>query len=754
MKNSVVRHLKKTNLIVSLIAIAVGGLVVPLFSSPSAFADVLYVAPRGTQGAVGSTAAPFKTIQEALDKARAGDTVKVASGVYQERVAFKNSGAYGKPIVLEGEPGAIIDGSQKIELKWQPAPDIAPGVYRVKVPFNVFTLTADGKVVIMLRENRVTPGKAEHGVNWEWPTLFKRGVGPFATRTRLAETGSGWDGVKALALYLEEKKELIIRFKDDLDPNKMKITVAPRQPAVKIAGVDRCVVRGLTLRNTATGVSIGDSIGSVVEDCTIGPIDFGVWMEQGADRCTVRFNEIFWNPYAGIDPWGERAWDHWVAHKRSGYQDRYGIRMIHTVGGHDVHDNYIHDHWDGISAPGSGDENSGLRVHHNRLVNLGDDALEPHGPQRDSHWHDNFVNGALCGFRIKTVTAGPLYAYRNIFNNCQEDFRNYGEGELQPAFVYVYHNTSTTAAAINSNKVFGIGTPNYHYFNNLFWNVFWLSSVGNSVPPNWKGDYNVYARREKDARWDKSRALATELGFDKHSLWTESAPGFKNASALDFSLTADSPARGRGANLSTLFGTPLPGCEPGYFKGNAPDAGALQFGESMPTLPRRKTDLNLVAAGQWPSADAVRKIEVATPSNKPNFLINGGFEQGNEQWDKPDPKVFKVETGNAAEGENYLSINKADGTRPSTFRRQITGLTPDITYVLSFSSRRNNIADLRIIIRDVVTQKYLASTSANNSTDWQTSTLKFKAPEGNISLEISARSAGISDFDNFHLAAG
>ncbi len=41
----------------------------------------------------GTPAAPFKTIQAALDKAQAGDSVEVRAGVYHEAVKFKRGGA-------------------------------------------------------------------------------------------------------------------------------------------------------------------------------------------------------------------------------------------------------------------------------------------------------------------------------------------------------------------------------------------------------------------------------------------------------------------------------------------------------------------------------------------------------------------------------------------------------------------------------------------------------------------------------------
>lgn len=166
--------------------------------------EVVHVAPGGKPAGAGTTQAPLATIQEALDRAKPGDTVRVAAGVYRERVVFKNGGEHSKPVTLQGEPGAVLDGSEPVSLDWKPAPDVAPGAFRATVAFPVFTVVADNKIVAMLREDRVEPGKAAKGAEWEWPKLFRSGVGP-----------SGWDGVKALALYFKKKNELLVRFQND-----------------------------------------------------------------------------------------------------------------------------------------------------------------------------------------------------------------------------------------------------------------------------------------------------------------------------------------------------------------------------------------------------------------------------------------------------------------------------------------------------------------------------------------------------------
>lgn len=622
--------------------------------------------------------APGGSVQEALSRAKAGDTVRLAPGVYRERVTFKNSGTYGKPVTLEGAPGAILDGSENVALDWQPATDIAPATYRAKVPLSVFTLTAEGKIVTMLREDRVKPGateKDDRGNLWDYTKLFQVGVGP-----------SKWEGVKALSLYLSKSKEVLVRFKDDLDPRQLKITVVPREPIIKISGTNRCVVRRLILRNAAYGVFIENSLGSVVENCTIGPVDYGVWLSSGSDQATLRFNEMFMNPYAGADPKGVGAWDNWTAHKRGGHYDRFGVQIYKTRGGHEVHDNYIHDTWDGIEDRGAAGENRGLHIHHNRIFNVSDDGLEPNGAEEHCHWNDNIVEKSICGFRIKAITHGPMYAYRNIFLSNGEDFRNYGEVELKPATAYIYHNTGTARAAVQSNKVFGIGTPNYYYFNNLFWCDYWWGDSGKSVPPNWKGDYNAFVRRGENPRWDETKAIAVAQKMDEHSLWTQGEVGFTDFTKHDVSLKANSPVRGRGADLTKLLGKPLPGLEAGYFKGAAPDAGALQFGEAMPQLPRKAQEVNAPPAGSWPGPEVEAELEKQNALQP--VLLNGGFEKGLEGWGNADPKVFQVKTENGA--------------------------------------------------------PYLA-----NDTAWQKRGLKFTAPGPEVTLEISVRATGLAEVDNF-----
>ena len=86
-----------------------------LLSTAAAFAQTnsFYVATTGDDANPGTQAAPWRTIQHAADTARAGSTVSVRGGVYEERVTINVSGNSSDGYVtLRSYPGEtpILDG--------------------------------------------------------------------------------------------------------------------------------------------------------------------------------------------------------------------------------------------------------------------------------------------------------------------------------------------------------------------------------------------------------------------------------------------------------------------------------------------------------------------------------------------------------------------------------------------------------------------------------------------------------------------
>jgi nitrous oxidase accessory protein NosD len=85
-------------------------LVLPFLAEP-ALARILYV-DANSRGGSGSADAPFKSINQAAQIARPGDTILVRRGIYSGHVKVYKNGRPGAPIVIKGERGAVIDGSR------------------------------------------------------------------------------------------------------------------------------------------------------------------------------------------------------------------------------------------------------------------------------------------------------------------------------------------------------------------------------------------------------------------------------------------------------------------------------------------------------------------------------------------------------------------------------------------------------------------------------------------------------------------
>jgi len=76
----------------------------PTPTPPPAF----YVSISGNDSAVGTLAAPWRTIQHAVSRLQAGQTCVVAAGTYMERVSIVSSGKSSAPITIQSAPAASV----------------------------------------------------------------------------------------------------------------------------------------------------------------------------------------------------------------------------------------------------------------------------------------------------------------------------------------------------------------------------------------------------------------------------------------------------------------------------------------------------------------------------------------------------------------------------------------------------------------------------------------------------------------------
>lgn len=104
---------------VGAIAVSLLLLIASVASAPwpvdaAAFSGPFYVAPDGSNANPGTRERPWRTIQHAANRLRAGQTVYIRTGIYRERVRPKFSGARGRMISYRAYPGELptIDGAR------------------------------------------------------------------------------------------------------------------------------------------------------------------------------------------------------------------------------------------------------------------------------------------------------------------------------------------------------------------------------------------------------------------------------------------------------------------------------------------------------------------------------------------------------------------------------------------------------------------------------------------------------------------
>ncbi|MDP6113512.1 MAG: right-handed parallel beta-helix repeat-containing protein [Planctomycetota bacterium] len=570
-------------------------------------AALLWIASLGTGRPPCATeimVKPGESITDAVAAAKAGDTVRVRRGIYYENVVIKAQGTEDSPIVIEGEPGAIIDGRAKdISFEWQPAPDIGRGVYRAIISKNILLLSADGKYL-----NPLNPTLTSKPGSWNYREVLKNGLP--RTRRYFGNKGLLFFGSVYTCRRMKDRRfELLVHFYGDTPPDALSFAACEnlsggRHPVgkavVNVSGARHVAVRGFIIRNgwyailmeggmdKETSKSAKFCEGIRIEYNTITATQKGIFASGPSVRnCRIYKNDVSlpafnrWNlPSAFGAKYkakrsaleGKALEDLFELHKSLGYSDPYSIFCYQTGPRVDIGYNYVHNHWQGPQDQSRDMPGTCHRImfHHNRCDDFMDGGFEIGGDGNHCHVFNNTITNAGWGIRWKWPKGdGPLFVHHNLFGG--ENDQDFVLFRKSNALTYFYHNTCAGGkVALVAGKEWG--GPNVYYRNNLFlahYNRYHNPKSG--APPMAPDhvDYNIFNA-------DKDGQLKV-LKYEAHGIL---APGLKVRP--DFSLPLDSRAIDGGAELSTHFGPPLPGCPAGYFIGKAPDMGAIESGIGPP----------------------------------------------------------------------------------------------------------------------------------------------------------------------------
>lgn len=497
----------------------------------------------------------------AVEGAKAGDVLTVPAGVWQERLIIS------KPLTLRGLPRAVMDGTEPFSAEWTQEGN--SGVYVTSLKKRPCGLLVDGKFIAELRLNR-----AEKKGDWHWRTLLEKGP-PL----------SGFDQIRALWVYHAKEQKLYARFENAADPQKLNLTlVQTTEPLIKVTQAQGVKIEGLEFRGASIAVLLEDGATEcVVRECKISSYeDTGILLTEGAAQCLIEKCDI---TRGSLEEWssnreqGRVNYEIWRIHKDVGNYDRVGIDLLRAGAGNRLLNNHLHRTFDGITLGDSStesldkplaDPNHGrdTEIAHNLIEDTRDSGIELGVGCINVNVHHNTLRHTHGGLRFKLPRIGPVFIHHNHLSN-GSPFNIWFSMDSSPAEGYIYHNTfiggDPAVMYLSFNgKPRDFATPKWHLLNNLVLGKDGFFEQGkNTPPPDFLASHNVCDHDNRP--WPNDPAKDQGSVYNVSLKYDEATGRPKTGSA----------AVDTGIDLTTYWnGKPLPGCEPGYFKGKAPDAGA------------------------------------------------------------------------------------------------------------------------------------------------------------------------------------
>ncbi len=472
-----------------------------------------------------------KPLADAIAAAAPGDTLILEAGVFYERVRVD------KKLTLQGKPGAILDGSSSLKVEWSAAPDM-PGVFVAKSEKRPEGLLVDGKFIAEIRLDR-----ADEKGDWHWQTLLAKGT-PL----------TGFKQVRALWMYHSKEKQIYVRLENDVSPEKVKLSAVMSSKALLEIAAEGVIAEGLTFAAGTDDVRLTEGAKDcIVRRCKITSYEGGgMVITGGASNCTIEDCDITrgaFEEWRASEENRRENYEIWRIHKDVGKYDRVGIELNGAGTNNRILRNHLDRVFDGICLGDyraesldkelpDPDHGRGTEIAENVIENTRDSGMELGVGCVDVNVHHNTLRHTHGGLRFKVPRIGPVYIHHNRLIE-GTPFNIWFSMDASPAEGYIYHNTiegGADAALVYSsfnNKTRTFATPKWHFVNNLALGV-------------------------KDGLFEQRKGTPPRDFTDKNNVNTADA-----ATAVD-----------AGIDLSTYrAGKPLPGCEPGYFKGKAPDAG-------------------------------------------------------------------------------------------------------------------------------------------------------------------------------------
>jgi hypothetical protein len=586
-------------------------IILTFFSSGTSGASDYYVSNKGADSNTGSKNYPFQTIQKASDVMGPGDVCYVRGGVYRETVRPAKSGTAGAPILFTNYPGehAYITGTQRINV-WD---SYSGGIYNSSVGQTVMQVFVGWKQMIPARfpnatsDNMMTTalGTADAATGNEsyvYSTITDDIIGSSGIDFTGAELwllgGRKWVAFSATigkqngstlsflwnqgTVYayvpsagssyfitgtlkaLDTEKEwfydkttgkLYLRAPGSVDPSSLDVEAQVRKYGFDLSGSSYIEIKGIDF--FAANVSFNNANSCILDNALV-TYPAGYFPADGFNRDSQNFTA--WTGLGiALGGTGNIVRNCEICNSWGDGVSVYGV-------GNTVENCLIHDvDWSVTDCAGLNTGGSGHILHGNSIYNTARGGIVHRVTtglriERNIIYNYGVLSTDLGGtYAYETDGGGSIIAYNYIHNQAGREFAG------------IYLDTACKNYTVHHNVVWdctnglliNITSINNLIFNNTFWHCT-MDMTGITEPgplkyvlENQKLYNNIFS--------DTGKFFGTDV---KNNLAIRDA-GFVDPDNGNFSLKSTSKA--------IDYGLVIPGITDG-FVGNAPDAGAYEYG--------------------------------------------------------------------------------------------------------------------------------------------------------------------------------
>jgi hypothetical protein len=249
--------------------------------------NTYYVSSTGDNHNPGTLNAPWRTIAYAVENIKAGDTLYVRGGIYQETIVITADGTPANTIMISGYPDeeVIIDGNGNT------LPAHNSGAYLVKILGDYVRFS-----------NMTIQNSGEHG------------IGVFGSYSQIAHLiifgnwrrGAGLGGDYEVAEYLDVHDNGMVNYQGSTGQDPTALT-AGRSP--NFATIRHCKV----YRNWGIGLSTYESTNTIMEDnISFDNYSNNIYISDATDVLFQRnliYSTGFMDTYGGQPQTGIAVWD-------------------------------------------------------------------------------------------------------------------------------------------------------------------------------------------------------------------------------------------------------------------------------------------------------------------------------------------------------------------------------------------------------------------------------------------------------------